>query len=67
MYSTGKSISVSVAVAMRACVRAKLCGRVRAVIPPGRGLRNRDLWGAAGRPAGLPAGRRRGSMEIEKI
>jgi len=29
MYSTGKSISVSVAVAMRACVRACEAGRGR--------------------------------------
>ncbi len=68
MYSTWKSISVSVAVAMRACVRACEAARVR---------EGSDSFGArpakstfvmcrrppASRPA---AGRRRGSMEIEK-
>ena len=52
MVPTGKSISVSVAVALRAC--EAVCGRVRQGASSGAGAKNENFVVC---PAGQPAGR----------
>ncbi len=53
MVPTGKSISVSVAVALRAC--EAVCGRVRQEASSGAWAKNKNLCGVPGRPAGPAA------------
>ena len=55
MLPAGKSISVSVAVALRACVRAKLCAGAKGdVFPKVKAKKLNFVVCPAGRPAARP-------------